>query len=121
MAGKPVHLEIPADDTSRAQEFYKGLFGWEFQAMEGPVEYHMARISEDAGSAVLPSDTGAIRVYFDVDDINAGASRLKELGGKADDPQPVPSMGWFVTGTDTEGNPIGLWQTDPSATMPEGG
>ena len=120
MAGKPVHLEIPAENTSRAQEFYKGLFGWEFQAMEGPVEYHMARISEDAGSAVLPSDTGAIRVYFDVDDINAGAARLKELGGKADDPQPVPTMGWFVTGTDTEGNPIGLWQTDPSATMPEG-
>jgi uncharacterized protein len=120
VAGKPVHLEIPAEDTSRAQEFYKNLFGWEFQAMEGPFEYHMARISDDAGSAVFPSDTGAIRVYFDVDDINAGASRLKELGGKADDPQPVPGMGWFVTGSDTEGNPIGLWQTDPSATMPEG-
>jgi hypothetical protein len=120
LAGKPVHLEIPAEDTSRAQEFYKSLFGWEFQAMEGPFEYHMARITEDAGSAVFPSDTGAIRVYFDVDDINAGASRLKELGGKADAPQPVPGMGWFVTGSDTEGNPIGLWQTDPSATMPEG-
>ena len=61
MAGKPVHLEIPAENTSRAQEFYKNLFDWEFQAMEGPVEYHMTRISEDAGSAVIPSDTGAIR------------------------------------------------------------
>jgi predicted enzyme related to lactoylglutathione lyase len=40
---------------------------------------------------------------------------VKELGGKADDPQPVPGMGWFATGTDTEGNPIGLWQTDPAA------
>ena len=73
MAGKPVHLEIPAKNTSRAQEFYKDFFGWEFQAMEGP------------------------------------------------DPQPVPGMGWFVTGADTEGNPIGLWQTDPSATMAEAG
>ena len=91
MAGKPVHLEIPAKNTSRAQEFYKDLFGWEFQAMEGPVEYHMARISDDAGSAVFPSDTRAIRVYFDVDDINAGASSLKELGGKADHPQPFPA------------------------------
>jgi len=27
-------------------------------------------------------------------------------------------MGWFATGTDTEGNPIGLWQTDPNAQMP---
>jgi predicted enzyme related to lactoylglutathione lyase len=27
-------------------------------------------------------------------------------------------MGWFVTAEDTEGNKIGLWQTDPSASMP---
>jgi predicted enzyme related to lactoylglutathione lyase len=117
MAGKPVHFEIPAKDTSRAIDFYKGLFGWEFQAMEGPVEYNMTRLSEDTGAAVFPGDPGAIRTYFDVDDINAGAARVKELGGKADDPQPVPTMGWFVTGTDTEGNPIGLWQNDPSASM----
>ena len=120
MAGKPVHLEIPAQDTSRAREFYKGMFGWDFQAMEGPFEYHMASIAQDTGSAVFPGDTGVIRVYFDVDDIKNGAARVQELGGKADDPQPVPGMGWFVTGEDTEGNPIGLWQTDPSATMPEG-
>jgi predicted enzyme related to lactoylglutathione lyase len=24
-------------------------------------------------------------------------------------------MGWFATGTDTEGNPIGLWQSDTAA------
>ncbi len=120
MAGKVVHLEIPAENTSRAQEFYKNMFGWQFEAVEGPVEYHMARLSEDSGSGVFPGDTGAIRVYFDVDDIKAGAARLSELGGKAEDPQPVPGMGWFVTGADTEGNPIGLWQTDPSASMPEG-
>jgi uncharacterized protein len=120
MGGKPVHIEIPAQETSRAQEFYKSLLGWEFQAIEGPAEYHMVRFSEDTGGGLFPGDPGAIRVYFDVDDINAGAARLKELGGKADDPMPVPGMGWFVTGSDTEGNPIGLWQTDPSASAPEG-
>ena len=119
MAGKAVHFEIPAQDTGRAQDFYKNLFGWEFQAFEGPQEYHMARVTDDSGSAVFPGDTGAIRVYFDVDDINAGAARLKELGGNADEPMPVPGMGWFVTGSDTEGNPLGLWQTDPNASMPE--
>jgi predicted enzyme related to lactoylglutathione lyase len=35
-----------------------------------------------------------------------------------DDAQPVPTMGWFATGSDPEGNPIGLWQTDPNAQMP---
>jgi len=121
MAGNPVHFEIAAKDTGRAQDFYKNLFGWDFQGMEGPVEYNMTRLSETTGAAVFPGDPGAIRVYFDVDDINAGVARVRELGGEADDPQPVPSMGWFATGKDTEGNAIGLWQTDPNAPMPEGG
>lgn len=118
MAGKPVHFEIPASDTSRAREFYGNLFGWEWQTMEGPVEYHMTRTSEDTGGAIFPGDPGAIRPYFEVDDINAGVARVRELGGNADDPQPVPTMGWFATGSDPEGNPIGLWQTDPNAQMP---
>ena len=35
MAGKPVHFEIPAKDTSRAREFYGNLFGWQFDSMSG--------------------------------------------------------------------------------------
>ena len=118
MAGKLVHFEVPAKDSSRALDFYKDLFGWQFQSMEGPVEYHMTQLAEDMGGAVTPGDPGAIRVYFDVDDINDGVARVKELGGSADDAQPVPGMGWFATAEDPEGNPIGLWQTDPSAKMP---
>ena len=30
---------------------------------------------------------------------------------------PVPSMGWFATCSDGQGNSFGLWQTDPSASM----
>jgi predicted enzyme related to lactoylglutathione lyase len=118
MAGKPVHFEIPASDTSRAREFYGNLFGWQWQTMEGPVEYHMTRTSEDTGGAIFSGDPGAIRPYFDVEDINTGVARVKELGGQMDNPQPVPTMGWFATGSDTEGNLIGLWQTDPNAQMP---
>jgi predicted enzyme related to lactoylglutathione lyase len=118
MAGKAVHMEIPASDTSRSREFYGNLFGWDWQTMQGPAEYHMTRTSEDTGAAIFPGDTGAIRPYFDVDDINAGVARVRELGGQMDDAQPVPTMGWFATGTDTEGNLIGLWQTDPNAQMP---
>jgi uncharacterized protein len=118
MAGQPVHVEIPAGDTSRAKDFYSGLFGWEWQAMEGPVEYHMTQLSDTSGGAIFPAEERGARVYFDVDDINAGAAKIKELGGKADDPAPVPSMGWFVTAEDPEGNKIGLWQIDPDAPTP---
>jgi hypothetical protein len=51
------------------------------------------------------------RAYFDVDEIDAGAARVRELGGESSDPMPVPSMGWFVTCTDPHGNEFGLWQT----------
>jgi uncharacterized protein len=96
MPGKIVHIEIPADDTAKSREFWGSLFGWEFEAYPGPSE------------------------YFDVDDINDGAAKVRELGGKADDPMPVPSMGWFATCTDPHGNEFGLWQNDESAPMPTG-
>jgi predicted enzyme related to lactoylglutathione lyase len=121
MAGQMVHLEIPASDTGKAREFWSGLFGWEFQAFEGsPTEYLMTRFSETTGGAIMEADdsTRGPRVYFDVDDINAGAARVKELGGESSDPMPVPGMGWFATCKDGEGNDFGLWQTDESASMP---
>ena len=91
--GDITHIDIPVSDMDRAKQFYGGLFGWEFQAFEGsPTEYHMARFSESQGGAIMADDnsTRGPRVYFDVEDINAGAARVKELGGEADEPSAVP-------------------------------
>ena len=117
MAGQIVHIEIPAGDTAAAREFWGSLFGWQFEAFPGPSEYHMTRIGDSAGAAITNMQPGkqGTRAYFDVDDINAGAARVKELGGEADEPMPVPNMGWFVTCKDPQGNEFGLWQNDPSA------
>jgi len=120
MAGQMVHLEIPAGNTAEAREFWGGLFGWQFQALEGsPSEYHMTRFSDTSGGAIYEADGDkrGTRVYFDVDDINAGNARIQELGGEAGDAMPVPGMGWFSICTDNEGNEFGLWQNDPSASM----
>ena len=115
--GVPCWVDTSQPDPDAAVSFYGDLFGWQFQNFEGsPTEYHMARFSEDTGGAIQEGGP-SLRVYYDVDDIRAGAARVNELGGKADDPQPVPSMGWFSTCTDTEGNTFGLWQTDSNASM----
>jgi predicted enzyme related to lactoylglutathione lyase len=117
MPGEIVHLEIPADDTGTSREFWGSLFGWQFEPYPGPSEYHMTRINERSGAAISnmePAKRG-MRPYFDVEDIKAGAARVKELGGRADEAMPVPRMGWFATCTDPHGNEFGLWQTDPSA------
>jgi uncharacterized protein len=117
MPGEIVHIEIPADDTGKSREFWGGLFGWSFEAYPGPSEYHMTRIADQTGAAITNMETGkrGTRAYFSVDDIKAGAARVKELGGTADDVMPVPQMGWFATCTDPHGNEFGLWQTDSSA------
>jgi predicted enzyme related to lactoylglutathione lyase len=121
MAGQMVHVEIPAGDTAKAREFWSSLFGWQFQAFEGsPSEYLMTQLSDTTGGAIYQAEgpERGPRVYFDVDDINAGAARVKELGGEADDPMPVPGMGWFTICKDVEGNNFGLWQNDQSAQTP---
>lgn len=122
MPGKMVHIEIPADDTGKARDFWGGLFGWEFNAFPGLSDYHMVRISEDSGGAITDMEPGKIgtRTYFDVDDIDAGVARVGELGGQSGDKMPVPSMGWFAICKDPHGNDFGIWQTDENAPVPEG-
>ena len=121
MPGQIVHFEIPADDTMQGREFWGSLFDWKFRGMPGPFEYHMTQLSEQTGGAITDMEPGkrGMRVYFDVDDINAAAARVKELGGEANDPRPVPGRGWFSTCKDPHGNDFGLWQNDPSAPKPE--
>ena len=115
------HVEWPAEDADRLQKFLEGLFGWQFQGMEG-MDYRMAQAGERQGAAVYPSEEAQrnLLAYYDVDDIDAHVEKVRGLGGQSDDKMPVPGMGWFSRCHDTEGNAFGLWQTDESASMPEG-
>jgi uncharacterized protein len=116
-----IHFEIPAQDTGRAVKFWGGLFGYEFQSMDGPIEYHMFQTGENEGGAVYPQqqgETGLIS-YFNVEDIDAARQKVEELGGKAEGKEPVPGMGWYARATDTEGNEFSLWQSDENAPQPE--
>jgi predicted enzyme related to lactoylglutathione lyase len=121
MEGQLVHFELPAQDAARARSFWSGVFGWEFQDAGMPgIEYHMVRTGPEQGGAVYPSDDGKRGpvVYFDTDDIDASVAKVRELGGQAEDKQPIPHVGWFARCTDTEGNEFSLFQSDESVTMP---
>jgi predicted enzyme related to lactoylglutathione lyase len=78
----------------------------------------MRAARENAARRSPTSGKRGTRPYFAVDDIKADAARVKELGGEANEPAPVPSMGWFVTCKDPHGNEFGLRQTDTSASAP---
>ena len=116
MAGEIVHYEIAASDVDRAQGFWGELFGWEFGESAMPeMEYRMARNGEQSGVALYSGDPGHPNVYFAVDDIDGAITRVRALGGSAEEKQPVPMMGWFTACKDTEGNAFSLWQQDSSA------
>ena len=59
MAGEMVHIEIPTDDTAAQREFWGSLFGWQFESFPGPFEYHIARIDDRSGAAVMTTESGA--------------------------------------------------------------
>lgn len=121
MPGQFVYIEIPADDNRKVRDFYGSIFGWEFREVPGPAEFHTTSIGEQQGAAVTsmhPGRRGA-RSYFVVEEINAGVARVRELGGTATDPMPIPNLGWFSDCTDPHGNELDLWEIDASAPAPQ--
>ena len=121
MGKKIVHVEFPAQDTDRAAGFWQGFAGWTIgdSAMEG-FDYRM--FQEDGwGGAVYPQQGGEQGpiVYFDSEDIDADLAKVRELGGEADDKQPIPHVGWFARCKDGEGNPFSLFQSDESVAPPQ--
>ena len=114
--GEYNHIEIPFDDEERAKAFYSGVFGWQFTSMDGFDGYPLYT----AGPGGLGGGMGkrgemagqTVRNYIAVDDIDAAIEKVRELGGKIDDPgkQEIPGMGWFASGTDSEGNTLALYK-----------
>jgi predicted enzyme related to lactoylglutathione lyase len=117
MPGQLVHVEINAADADRAQGFWSGVFGWEIGPPMSPeMDYRMFQTAENQGGAIVGTDEkGPLRVYFDTEDIDATIAKVRELGGEAEDKQPVQGYGWFAGCSDTEGNAFSLWQSDQSA------
>jgi hypothetical protein len=72
-------LEVP--DGERARRFYDALFGWSFVTGHEPGSFHISSITPPAG---VHHREGApeVRLYFRVDDIDAAAARVRELGGE---------------------------------------
>jgi len=114
-------FEIPADNRERAKAFYSNLFGWKINPFPGSSDYwHI-----DTGGADDTPD-GALKKrkhpqepvvnYVSVDSVNKFADKIAKLGGKISMAKTaVPQMGYFAVCQDTEGNPLGIWETDANA------
>ena len=117
MGKKIVHVEFPAQDVDRAEKFWEAVGGWSIEGMNMPgIDYRMYQ-EEDQGGAVYAGEGGAL-VYYGGEDIDADIAKVRDLGGEAEDKQPIPHVGWFARCRDTEGNEFSLFQSDESVQMP---
>jgi predicted enzyme related to lactoylglutathione lyase len=124
---RPVHFEIHAADTARAQAFYSSTFGWTFHKWEGPTPYWMVRTGEGPGidGGMLerrgppPGEMQPVNAFVctvDVPSIDDYVAKATKNGATvAMSKMAAPTLGWLAYIKDTEGNLVGLMQMDPSA------
>ena len=118
---RPVHFEIHADQPERAVAFYENVFGWSIQKWEGPEPYWLVTTGPDSepgiNGALFQRETDSqTTLTMSVDSIEDAAASVVAAGGKILQAKtPIPSMGWFATCEDTEGNKFGLFTNDPNA------
>jgi len=124
MAFRVTHFEIPVDDPDRAEKFYSEVFGWTFNRFPGaPSYYGLTTTGEDTepginGALYQRGNMTETVVSVSVDSVDDISKKLADAGGQVvQEKMPIPGMGWYAYCTDIEGNPIGLFQSDPSAQM----
>ena len=85
MAGELTFFEIGVEDAQRGRAFYEALFGWTFEP--GPSGGGGFGITApNVAGGMHGGDKGAAPyVFFAVDDIDAAADRVRELGGEIED------------------------------------
>lgn len=122
-----VHFEIHAEDPERAARFYRAVLGWEIRKWDGPMEYWTVRTGDDAQPGINGGmirrrgtiDGQAVIAYVctvDVESLDRGLAAVAEQGGMVALPKmPVPGVGWLAYVKDSEGNLLGLLESDPSA------
>ena len=124
---KVVHFELPFDDAARANKFYADVFGWESSKFEGgPEEYYLQQTGGDdepygIGGALIERaaalNRGGTLVVLGVDDLDAYIGKVTAAGAEIVTPRtPIPGVGYFANFRDTEGNVVGMFQDDNSAT-----
>jgi len=124
VADRPTHFEVPVDDPDRAEKFYADAFGWSFNRFEGAPQYYgLATTGEDSqpginGALYQRGDMNETTLTMSVDSIEDAEAKIVAAGGTViTSKAPVPGVGWFAQYKDTEGNTIGTFVADPSATM----
>ncbi|MFO0875636.1 MAG: VOC family protein [Phycisphaerales bacterium] len=121
-----IHFEIHAENPERAISFYERLFGWTFHRWDGPMEYWTLTTGDPKSRGIdgglvrrrgpAPVEGQAVNSYvctIDVADVDAIVSNVTMHGGAVALPKmQIPGVGWLAYIKDTEGNIVGVMQSE---------
>jgi predicted enzyme related to lactoylglutathione lyase len=113
-----VHFEIPADNTSRAVQFYKSVFGWDIQKTQMPMEYYLATTGKEGtmgiNGAIMEKKGATAKTIvntIDVPNVDEFVKKITNAGGtQVTKKDTIPGVGDFCYCMDTEGNLFGILQ-----------
>lgn len=127
------HFEIPVRDLDRAARFYRAAFDWRVESLDWPghpyCTVRMPRSPEStrtraprgggggipgglAAGADLELDRPLLVLHVDDGTLEDALAAVTAAGGSVDrSPEPVGGMGRFARIRDTEGNPLGMWES----------
>ena len=117
--GVPCWVDTSQPDPEAAVEFYRGLFGWEFEDVMPPgfeSKYFMARVRGGDVAAVGSIPEGAPPIatwntYVWVENADDTASKVRNTGGTVlTEPFDVMDSGRMAVFADPEGAAFSIWQ-----------
>jgi predicted enzyme related to lactoylglutathione lyase len=118
-AGVPCWVDTSQPDPEAAVDFYRGLFGWEFEDVMpagSPGKYFIARLGGGDVAAVGSPPEGAPpsavwNTYIWVDSADEVAAKVQAAGGRVlTQPFDVMSSGRMAVAADPDGAAFCAWQ-----------
>ena len=121
---KIVHFEINSDNPLRAKSFYENVFNWKIEKSEMPMDYWMITAGSedepgiDGGLQKREETADIVTNYIGVPSIDEFSKKIETNGGTIITPKsPIPGIGYSALFKDTEGNKLGIFESDESAQM----
>ncbi len=117
--------ELQTRDLEGAKGFYAGVFDWTYQEDDKGYVVAMAGERVQAGMMKIQPEWGEVPpnwgVYFMVEDVNASAAKVQELGGNVMVPStPAGDMGTFAVMQDPLGAVFSVMEFNGPVDPPPG-
>jgi predicted enzyme related to lactoylglutathione lyase len=116
------NFEIYGTHPDKLVEFYRQVFDWQIEKMEGIDYWRITTPPSESNSLnggltyrTIPNLNGFL-LYVNVNSMDETLEKIIEMGGSIVRPKTaVPRAGWVTIVSDPEQNIFGIWQADLNA------